>query len=163
MFVGFLIFTFQCQETLCVYWCVGVYPSFNFSVNCSALEKCEILHLTKISRYTVFFSCYPMFCRHQTSAKFASVHGFANIRLQRLTRVPYDITILNFICKAPLFLIWCELTVFRSLLHPKMENGHKQHGDTPCTLTLLTLTLHWVTVHVLVDRCTCVIVTNAIQ
>ncbi len=29
-----------------------VYPSFNFRVNYSALEKREILHLKKISRYT---------------------------------------------------------------------------------------------------------------
>ncbi len=35
------------------YRCVGVYPSFNFRNNCSTLEKREILHLTKISRYTV--------------------------------------------------------------------------------------------------------------
>ena len=29
-------------------WCVGVYPSFNFRVDWSALEKRELLHPTKI-------------------------------------------------------------------------------------------------------------------
>ena len=35
------------------YRCVGVYPGFNFRVHYSALKKREILHPTKISRYTV--------------------------------------------------------------------------------------------------------------
>ncbi len=39
------------QQALHVkYRFVGVYPSFDFRVNCSALEKRENLHCTKISR-----------------------------------------------------------------------------------------------------------------
>ena len=39
------------------YQCVGVYAGFNFPVNFSALES-KILHITKISRYTVYRRIY---------------------------------------------------------------------------------------------------------
>ncbi len=54
-----VIFAFQCQETTPTtrlagkYRCMGVSPSFNIRVDCSALEKRKNLHHAKISRYTV--------------------------------------------------------------------------------------------------------------
>ena len=56
-----LIFAFQCKkphppQALHVkYWCVELFPSLNFRVNCSALEKCgNFLHHAKISHYTTY-------------------------------------------------------------------------------------------------------------
>ncbi len=51
-------YAFQCQEPTNSFACEvpvcgSLSPVFIFALYCSALEKREILHLTKISRYTV--------------------------------------------------------------------------------------------------------------